>query len=573
MIVVLAALLVLAPGWVMAQTVAPTANPVLSLAVAPVAPNQVLVGVLNSPRPAGIYRSADAGITWTNTTPDLPPNISITSIIFDPRNARIAYASDGGAGFIFRSQDGGATWAEVASFRGLLSANSAVGVLYANVENNRTAIYAGTRFDGVFRSEDGGATWQKLDGGLVGEARRIRSLAAFGDALYAGTHNGLYRLPAGAATWEAVSGTPTTSIIFSLLADRGVLYAGSGSALYASGDGDSWVRVPNLPTSVYYDLTSTGRLLVVASENGLWVGSGESWSLATVDGAPYNTPVYAVANTPRAPRTVYAGGDSGWVFRSDDEGVTFAGIAAMPPLDVTAALATATPTSTPSPTPTDTATPTNTPTATATPTSSPTPTETPIPTNTPTATETSTPTATRTPTPITIGLEPTATPPPTETSLPTDMPLSTVEADGQDVEGDARAPTRGAGDRIADALLRAARPQPTEEATSPTTPDETTLPALPLPTATASAIEPTASPTVALPITVPTETSTPTETATPTGTATSAPTPTPTATPIPINLAAEVEKRLPAIFLGAIAVLGTVVLAAGVSILRGPRDI
>ena len=177
-IIVLAVLLVLTPAWVMAQNTAPTANPVLSLAVAPVAPNQVLAGVLNSPRPAGIYRSADAGLTWTNTTPDLPPNISITSLTFDPRNARIAYASDGGAGLIFRSQDGGATWEEVANFRGLLSANSAVGVLYANVENNRTAIYAGTRFDGVFRSEDGGATWQQLDSGLIGEARRVRSRLA-----------------------------------------------------------------------------------------------------------------------------------------------------------------------------------------------------------------------------------------------------------------------------------------------------------------------------------------------------------------------------------------------------------
>ncbi|MFO7635130.1 MAG: hypothetical protein R6W76_21460, partial [Caldilinea sp.] len=263
-IVLLSMLLVLAPAWVAAQPAAPTANPVLSLAVAPVAPNQVLAGVLNSPRPAGIYRSADAGITWNNTTPDLSPNISITSITYDPRNARIAYAADGGAGFIFRSQDGGVTWSEIAGFRELLSANSAVGTLYATVENNRTALYAGTRFDGVFRTEDGGATWQKLDAGLVGEARRIRSLASFGDTLYAGTHNGLYRLPQGVTAWEAVAGSPTTSIIFSLLADRGNLYAGSGSALYASSDGDTWASVPNLPTSVYYDLATTGRLLVVA---------------------------------------------------------------------------------------------------------------------------------------------------------------------------------------------------------------------------------------------------------------------------------------------------------------------
>ncbi len=593
------------PLWVAAQPAAPTSNPVLSLAVAPVSPNLVLAGVLNSPQPAGIYRSADAGITWSNATPGLSPNISITSIVFDPRNARIAYAADGGAGFIFRSQDSGATWSEITGFRELLSANSAVGVLFATAENSRTVLYAGTRFDGVLRTEDGGATWQQLDSGLVGEARRIRSLATFNGNLYAGTHNGLYRLPAGTATWEQVAGSPTTSIIFSLLADREVLYAGTGSALYVSNDGDAWTRVPNLPTSVYYDLATTGRLLVVASEDGLWSGVGDVWALATVDGATYSAPVYAVANTSRAPRTVYAGGESGWVFRSDDEGVTFTGIASMPVLDVTAALATATPTATPSPTATNTATPTHTPTETATPTPSPTPTDTPVPTNTSTPTDTPTPTPTRTPTatstpspsrtptPVTIGLEPTATPPATATSAPTATPspdsepgnAETGNAETGDVAvtedaGAARAPAKSAADRVADALLRATRPQANEpEAGASPSPDEEAAQIdLLLPTPTPPIIEPTATPTAAegvaaSPTAHSSDTVVTTETATATTTATAQPTPTPTMTPVPIDLIAEAEKRLPAIFLGAIAVLGVVVLLSGVSILRGPRDI
>jgi hypothetical protein len=61
--------------------------------------------------------------------------------------------------------------------------------------------------------------------------------------------------------------------------------------------------------------------------------------------------VYALANTARAPRTIYAGTADAWVLRSDDEGLTFASVSAMPPLDVRAALATATPTPTFTPTP------------------------------------------------------------------------------------------------------------------------------------------------------------------------------------------------------------------------------
>lgn len=554
----------LKPQWMTAQGVAPTANPVLSLAVAPLAPNEVLAGVLNSPRPAGIYRSEDGGIGWVNTTPDLPPNISITSLVYDPRNRRLAYASDGGAGFIFRSLDGGATWSEIPGFRNLLSANSAVGVLYMAVENNRSVLYAGTRFDGVFRSEDGGATWQQLDRGLVGEARRVRSLTFFGDALYAGTHNGLYRLPAGAAAWEAVPGTPTTGIIFSLLADGGVLYAGSGSALYVSRDGETWTQVSGLPNSVYYDLASTGRLIVAASDNGLWVGREESWSLATLDGAPYSTAVYSVANTSRAPRTVYAGGE-GWVARSDDEGVTFFSIAAMPALNVAAALATATPTPTPSPTPTFTATPTNTPTETPTPTFTATPTDTPVPTDTPTPTETLAPTETLTETPTPVQTE--------ASDATTTQPQGEAAAGATAGVDNLPSSERDASRRAIDALMRVVRPVSlTPEAASDIEASAGSA-AIVLPTATPVA-SPTATPTATLPSEEPSSVGA----ATMEATAPMAPTPLPTpATPeaavMSIDVIAELNARLPAILMGAIVVFGLVVLAAGVSILRGPRDI
>lgn len=570
-------LLTLKPEWTMAQGVAPTANPVLSIAVAPLAPNEVLAGVLNSPRPAGIYRSADAGISWVNTTPDMPPNISITSLVYDPRNRRLAYASDGGSGFIFRSQDGGVTWSEVLGFRNLLSTNSAVGTLYMAVENNRSVLYAGTRFDGVFRSEDGGATWQQLDRGLVGEARRVRSLTFFGDTLYAGTHNGLYRLPPGAVSWEAVPGTPTTGIIFSLLADGDTLYAGSGSALYSSRDGERWTQIAGLPNSVYYDLASTGRLIVVASESGLWAGREESWALATLDGAPYTTPVYSVANTLRAPRTVYAGGD-GWVARSDDEGLTFFSVAAMPPLNVAAALATATPTPTPSPTPTFTATPTSTPTETPTPTFTATPTDTPVPTDTPTPTETPIVTDTPTAAPTSTLKEAGAMPAVTLPSGATATERGNEAAGEKEVAAnEGSLPVGDANRRAMEALLRVVRPvsltpdatQPAEAGASPgslvivlpTATPVVEAPPTAAPTAIPSAEEPSTVDRVGA------------EMATPTTLPLQQFTPTQEPPPPPIDVIAEVRARLPMILLGAIIVFGVVVLAAGVSIWQGPRDI
>ena len=570
----------LPPPLLFAQGSPPTPNAVLSLAVGPGAPNQVIAGVLNSPQPAGIFLTTDGAVTWTNATPGLPANISFAAVAFDPRNARIAYAADGGSGFLFRSIDGGATWTELETFRGLLSATSAVGELYTTVEAGRAVVYAGTRFDGVLRSVDEGESWTRLDAGLTGDARRIRELTTYAGDLYAGTHNGLYRLPAGAVVWQPVPAFPDQGIVYSLWAAADALYAGTTSSLYVSADGAAWSRVASAPTTVYYDIVGSGRLLVLGTENGLWVGANDAWAQAAVDGAAYAAPVYALANTARAPRTIYAGTADAWVLRSDDEGLTFASVSAMSPLDVRAALATATPTPTFTPTPTDTPTPTNTATPTHTPTTTPTFTATPLPTQTPTPTDTPTPTLTRTP-------RPTATPALTATAAVTATTALTLVAPTATTLAEAVATplpitieTPPAAIDTAD--LVAAQVRALGRSIAAGRPLLPTLPPAMLPTstpATAPTLQPTALPAAPTPtrdlasdaVAPPSPTVLPTATATTAATATASPIP--TATPIPIDIVAEVNARLPAVLLSASLLLLALVIATGIAIVRGPRDI
>ncbi|GIV77123.1 MAG: hypothetical protein KatS3mg050_1517 [Litorilinea sp.] len=550
------------PSWVWAQASAvPTRNVAISVAVAPGQPNVVLAGTLNAPESVNVFRSTDGAVGWVGLTNGLRPNISAAGIAFDPQNPNLILIGDGGFGYMFRSQDGGTTWEELAGFRELLSENSAVGELYAAVQDGVTVFFACTRFDGVLRSPNAGNIWQKLDAGLEGEARRVREVALYGNDLYAGTHAGLYRLRASASVWEPVPGIPAGNIVFSLLTDGDTLYAGTGIGLFRSPDGNTWEQVPNFPSTIVYDMASTGRLLVAATENGLWTGAGDSWQQATINGVPYGGVAYAIANIPQAPRTLYAATATDWILRSDDEGVTFYLPANMPPLDVQAALATATPTFTPSPTPTDTPTPTATATETPTPTPtftpSPTPTETPLPTDTPTATEA----------PLDV--------PPTP-SIESSAPLTGTGILTIPVPLTATAP------------ISIPLPLPGE---SPAAPESTpaqvapgqaitegvTLPEVPLPTPTAAPQEAsTASPTATdTPSPVPTATPTATATETPTVTPTATPTVTPTATPtrVPIDVVATIYASLPPVFVGAGLLLALVVLAAGFSIIRGPRDI
>jgi hypothetical protein len=541
------------PKWLAAQGAAPTRNPVLSVAVPPGAPNIALAGTLNSPDPPGIYRSTDGGMGWSRVNTGLVENVSIAGLAFDPVDSQLVLAGDGGFGYLFRSRNGGQSWEEIPAFRDLLTPNSAVGELYSALENGRSVFYACTRFDGVLRSDDAGDTWQRLDGGLVGEARRVREVLLWGDTLYAGTHAGLYRLPPGAVVWEQITSFPTTSIVFSLTDHAGTLLAGAGAGLFQSADGVNWTRVANFPSTVVYDVVSTGRLVVAVTENGIWNGAGESWQLAQVNGAPYSGVAYAVANTGQAPRTIYAGTVNDWVLRSDDEGVTFYAVATMPPLDVRAALATPTPTFTPTLTPTDTPTPTNTPTDTPTPTETPTHTPTPVPT------DTLVPTDTPTPTPL-----PTETPSRTPT-MPPDTPAPTPAVAEETPVVEEVTPTLELPTATAEAVEAATIPRDIFQQKDVIT---VSIPTVAPPTPT-----PVDTPTPA-PTTAPaTETATPAPTDSPTITLTPSVTPTPTVTPTPIDVVQLVYTNLPPVFVGASALLVVVIIAAGISVIRGPRDI
>ncbi len=574
----------LLPTIAQSQGTVPTRNSAISVAVAPGAPDKVLAGTLNAPDRPTVFRSSDGGVTWTAASSGLAENVSLAGLTFDPQNPLVALAGDGGIGLLFRTKDGGDTWEEIPAFRALLSETSAVGELYATVAGLKTVFWACTRFDGVLRSTDGGTTWERIDSGLVGEGRRVRELAQFNDDLYAGTHAGLYRLPFGTTIWQQVA-FPPGLIIFSLAVNNDTLIAGTGGGLYSSQDGVTWTRMANFPNTVVYDVIGTGRLIVAATELGIWTGAGESWQQATVNGVPYASVAYALANTAKAPRTVYVGTQNDWVLRSDDEGVTFFPVSAMPALDVAAALATATPTPTLTPTPTDTATPTETATPTNTATETPTQTFTPTPTETPTSTETPTPTNTITPVPSATATN-TATPTNTVTETPTPLVISLPGAVTDTLSLTATTPLTGV-NPLSETLpltqetaltvtqpLSLTNELTSTEALSSST-EITSLLALPtatpiLPTETATHTPVPATPTVTE---TATQSATPTATATSSATATPTITPTPTPSPTPVDVGLIVRRNLPTLFLGLSMLLVLVVISAGWAIVRGPLDI
>ena len=119
------------PIWAKAQDATiPTRNLPITLAVQPGKPDVVLVGTLNAPDPDNIFRTTDGAIAWSASTEGVEPNVSVAGLTFNPRNANMVFAGDGGFGYLYRSENGGQSWQEVPGFRDLLSENSAIADLY-----------------------------------------------------------------------------------------------------------------------------------------------------------------------------------------------------------------------------------------------------------------------------------------------------------------------------------------------------------------------------------------------------------------------------------------------------------
>src|SRR5690349_1625057 len=161
-----------------------------AIAVAPSDPNIIYVGSgegLQRPDLSvgdGIYKSVDAGKTWTHL--GLRDGQQIPMIVVDPRDANHLFVAVLGHPYgpneergIFRSTDGGQT------FQKVLSKDENTGgsdlefdpknpdIVYACLWEQRqgpweNGSWAGT-LGGIFKSADGGRTWNQLTKGLPAE--------------------------------------------------------------------------------------------------------------------------------------------------------------------------------------------------------------------------------------------------------------------------------------------------------------------------------------------------------------------------------------------------------------------
>jgi len=341
---------------------------VRGVAVHPTDPNIVYIGAASG----GLWKTTDGGSTWENLSNDFGSN-TFGAIAIDPNNPDVIYAGTGevfaggvcniydGRG-LYKSTDAGATWTHITDGFGLITQ---FGDIEVSAHNSNIVIAAlGTGYyysrsfldnKGVWRSEDAGLTWTRtLEAAnsynnsagaydiIIHPTDSNRVYAALGSS----TPSGFYISYDKGQTWTlSNSGLPTHIERMQIAlapTDPSIIYAVVYSTSYSPfrtklfksvDDGATWKEI-----AIGYEFGSNGGdqgaydLCVAVhpdDENMVYVGNiilsrstdGENFAIAKTASqthADFHKIVFAPSNHD----IIYIGNDGG-VFRSVDGGQTW----------------------------------------------------------------------------------------------------------------------------------------------------------------------------------------------------------------------------------------------------------
>jgi photosystem II stability/assembly factor-like uncharacterized protein len=319
-----------------------------AIAVAPSNPNIIYVASgegLHRPDLSvgnGIYKSTDAGKTWTHLS--LNDSQQIPALAIDPRDPNRVFAAVLGHPYgpneergVFRSTDGGQTW-QKALYKDENTGASDVEidpsnpqVIYASMwevregpweDNNEVNGTGG----GLFKSTDGGGTWRPLTSGLPKDLSQIYVAIAPSNPrrLYAtlGTASGalaVYRSDDAGESWAKLTDDPRPSgrigggdlpIPRVDSKNEDVVYSASTVTMRSTDGGKTWSGFRGAPggddyQNLWINPNNPNIILLVSDQGALvTVNGGASWS------SWYNQPtaqIYHVSVAPTFPYRVCGG--------------------------------------------------------------------------------------------------------------------------------------------------------------------------------------------------------------------------------------------------------------------------
>ncbi|HEV2349558.1 MAG TPA: hypothetical protein VG028_06895 [Terriglobia bacterium] len=229
----------------------------------------------------GVFRSTDGGKNWERVL-FKDENTGGIDLAFDPRDARTIYAalwqtrrppwnvyppSNGPGSGLYKSTDGGTTWAEL-SGNGLPSEGlGRMGIAVAPTQPDRVYLLVDAQHGGVYRSDDAGVHWSLADseqriwgrgwyfGGITVDPKNP-------DTVYV-CNTSTYRSTDGGKSFDAIKGAPGGDDYHSLWIDpdhssRMILATDQGVVISVD-DAKTWTTWYNQPTAQLYHVITDNR--------------------------------------------------------------------------------------------------------------------------------------------------------------------------------------------------------------------------------------------------------------------------------------------------------------------------
>ncbi len=283
----------------------------------------------------GVFKSTDGGTTWAPASTGITrydQHIIVNAVVVSPSNRDTLFAAENTG--VYKSIDGGANWASAGvAFIG----SKAQTVAFDPVDANKIYVSANDR---IYRSADGGNTWVSSFSGLNGTTPY--SIAVAPGAVYAGTSNGLFKSVDGGVTWAASStgfpviggGNSSPILTFTVAADSKTpttLYATPRGQLHKSVDGGASWSALSAPGGYFFALDPQTPTTMYVSGEGVSrsTDGGVTWTTShaglSAPGYPRITSGGALAVDARITGTVFFGTFFG-VFRSTNSGGTWAAV-------------------------------------------------------------------------------------------------------------------------------------------------------------------------------------------------------------------------------------------------------
>ncbi len=232
----------------------------------------------------GVFKSTDGGATWSKVLYK-NPNTGAIDVAIDPADSNVIFASlwqtrrppwntyppsNGPGGGLYKSTDAGKTWTQLTGhgFPGGIVGRIGISISPANPSRVYTIVDTNNgKTGGVYRSDDGGATWTYADGDSRIWTRgwyfgRIAADPKNPDEVYV-NNTSTYRSTDAGKTFTPIKGAPggdDNHVLWIDPTDPNRMILGTDQGVQISVDGaKTWSSWYNQPTAQLYHVATDNR--------------------------------------------------------------------------------------------------------------------------------------------------------------------------------------------------------------------------------------------------------------------------------------------------------------------------